>query len=129
MAEDLHTEDYHGPLGPAEFVQFDPPARDGVVQLAERYSEAGLNVVWEGHPNTMTSDPEVAKNRLAIITDSDDNQYFMSGRHVYDINASRRAGKLVGVRLSKKNPMPDLRIDHPVFFTGTNTVQNVLIAT
>lgn len=129
MAEDLHTEDYRGPLGPAELVQFEPGPRSSEVQLAERYSEPGLGITWEGHPNTMTSDPDHGKNRLAIITDNEDNPYFLAGRKVYDINASRRAGKLVGVKLSDRNPMPDLQIGHGAFFTGRNTVQSVLIAT
>ena len=129
MAEDLDPEKYTSPLGDCELMQFEPAGRDGMVQLAEQYAEVGQTITWEGHPSTATSDPDVADQRLVIITDSRNNQYFLAGDRLYDLSQSKREGKLVGVRLRPGLPMPDLEIGSPSLFTDGNDVTNVLIAT
>lgn len=130
MAAELHPESYTGELGPAQLVQYDPTGRDGMVQLAERYNEDDLDIIWEDHSRTATSDPAVASSRMALIYDSGKNQYFLSGDTLYDLTASQREGRLIGVRFRAGVTMPDLRIGQPdAMITGTNEVTNVVIAT
>jgi hypothetical protein len=128
MSESNHNT-YRGPLGPAEQMQFPLSYREGTVQIAESYTEPGTDIVWENHPQTSTTDPDVTARRLAIITDSSNNVHFLSGNVLYDLGASKREGTIISVELSDDAPMPDLMIGQPSIFTSGATISSALIAT
>lgn len=128
MSEPLHDEAYRGPFGEAERFYFPGPGRDGSLQLAERYSQDGQDIIWDNHDFTRSSDPEALANRQAIIVDSANNRYYLAGNTLYDIAESEANHRPEGESF-EDYPMPDLKIGEASHFTKGHTVKSVLIAT
>lgn len=128
MSEPLHEEAYRGPFGEAERFYFPGPGRDGSLQLAERYSQDGQDIIWDNHDFTRSSDPETLDNRQAIIVDSANNRYYLAGNKLYDIAESEAHHRPEG-EVFEDYPMPDVKIGEAAAFTKGNTVKSVLIAT
>ncbi len=128
MSEPLHEEAYRGPFGEADLFYYPTAGRDGTLQLAERYSQDGQDIIWDNHDATRSSDPEALADRQAIIIDSANNRYYLAGDTLYDITESEAHRRPEGERF-EDYPMPDLKIGEAAVFSKGHTVKSVLIAT
>lgn len=125
MRNETYSSSENDPGEPYTTIQY--PETDGMIQLAQSYSDIGTTIEWEAHPYTRTdlSGPGEAR-RVFIGTEK--AGYYLRGDELYDLSSLVSGGPVRAMRLSGGKPLPDVTIGEPAPFTDGDNVKEVVIA-